>query len=266
MADGLGAEAPILRTEALVKRFGGLVATDNVSLSLLPGELHAIIGPNGAGKTTLIAQLSGELKPTSGRVTFKGADITEVPMPGRARLGLVRSFQITSLCMEFTARDNVAMAVQARQGHSFRFWRNARTDPSLVNPAMAVLEQVGLADRAMVQAGLLSHGEQRQLEVAIALATEPTLLLLDEPMAGMGREESQRMVTFLQTLKRRYSILLIEHDMDAVFALADRISVLVYGRVIATGLPAEIRANPEVQHAYLGDEAEELEAAGAAHA
>jgi branched-chain amino acid transport system ATP-binding protein len=205
--------------------------------------------------------LSGELKPTSGRVLFQGQDITDIAMPGRARMGLVRSFQITSLCMEFTARDNVAMAVQARQGHSFRFWRNARTDPTLVNPAMEVLRQVGLADRAMIEAGFLSHGEQRQLEVAIALATEPTMLLLDEPMAGMGREESQHMVAFLQTLKRRYTILLIEHDMDAVFALADRISVLVYGRVIATGLPAEVRANKEVQHAYLGDEAEEREAA-----
>jgi branched-chain amino acid transport system ATP-binding protein len=264
LADQEGAVAPILRTEHLVKRFGGLVATDDVSLELAKGELHAIIGPNGAGKTTLIAQLSGELHPSAGRVFFNNADITETGMPGRARLGLVRSFQITSLCMEFTTRDNVAMAVQARQGHSFRFWRNARTDPSLVDPAMEVLRQVGLAERAMIPAGLLSHGEQRQLEVAIALATEPTLLLLDEPMAGMGREESQRMVAFLQTLKRRYTILLIEHDMDAVFALADRISVLVYGRVIATGLPADVRANPEVQHAYLGDEAEEREAA--AHA
>ena len=248
---------PILQTIELVKRFGGLVATDHVSLSLEPGELHAIIGPNGAGKTTLLAQLSGELKPSSGRVLYKGQDVSAVPMPGRARMGLVRSFQITSICMEFTALDNVAIAVQARQGHSFRFWRNARTDPSLVEPAMAVLQSVGLGERALVPAGLLAHGEQRQLEVVIALATEPTMLLLDEPMAGMGREESARMVTFLQSLKRQYSILLIEHDMDAVFALADRISVLVYGRVIATGLPAEIRANPEVRHAYLGDEAEE---------
>ena len=248
---------PILQTIELVKRFGGLVATDHVSLSLEPGELHAIIGPNGAGKTTLLAQLSGELKPSAGRVLYQGQDVSAVPMPGRARMGLVRSFQITSICMEFTALDNVAMAVQARQGHSFRFWRNARTDPTLVEPAMAVLQSVGLGERALVPAGLLAHGEQRQLEVAIALATEPKLLLLDEPMAGMGREESARMVTFLQSLKRRYSILLIEHDMDAVFALADRISVLVYGRVIATGLPAAIRANPEVRHAYLGDEAEE---------
>lgn len=257
---------PILQTNQLVKRFGGLVATDNVSLELQPGELHAIIGPNGAGKTTLVAQLSGELTPTSGSIRFNGADITALPMPTRARLGLVRSFQITSICPEFTALDNVAMAVQARLGHSFRFLRNARTDPALIGPASAILEQVGLAPRASIQAGLLSHGEQRQLEVAIALATEPKLLLLDEPMAGMGREESHRMVTFLQSLKGRYTILLIEHDMDAVFALADRISVLVYGRIIATGLPDEIRANPEVQHAYLGDEAEEAAAAESTHA
>ncbi len=257
---------PILQTTDLVKRFGGLVATDHVSLSLVPGELHAIIGPNGAGKTTLVAQLSGEMAPTAGRVRFDGQDITDLPMPRRARLGLVRSFQITSICPEFSALDNVAMAVQARLGHSFHFWRNARTDPALIVPARRVLEQVDLAARADVPAGLLSHGEQRQLEVAIALATEPKLLLLDEPMAGMGREESQRMVSFLQTLKRRYTILLIEHDMDAVFALADRISVLVYGKVIATGLPDEVRANPEVQHAYLGDEAEEAAAAEAANA
>ncbi len=257
---------PILQTTDLVKRFGGLVATDHVSLALVPGELHAIIGPNGAGKTTLVAQLSGEMAPTAGRVRFDGQDITDLPMPRRARLGLVRSFQITSICPEFSALDNVAMAVQARLGHSFHFWRNARTDPALIMPARRVLEQVDLAARADVPAGLLSHGEQRQLEVAIALATEPKLLLLDEPMAGMGREESQRMVSFLQTLKRRYTILLIEHDMDAVFALADRISVLVYGKVIATGLPDEVRANPEVQHAYLGDEAEEAAAAEAANA
>ena len=254
---------PILQTTGLVKRFGGLTATDDVSLELRPGELHAIIGPNGAGKTTLLAQLSGELRPTSGRIAYQGRDITALPMPTRARQGLVRSFQITSICQEFSTLDNVAMAVQARQGHSFRFWRNARTDRSLIDPAMDVLARVGLGERAHIQSGLLSHGEQRQLEVAIALATEPKLLLLDEPMAGMGREESTRMVSFLQTLKRRYSILLIEHDMDAVFALADRISVLVYGRVIATGLPADIRANPEVRHAYLGDEAEEKAAVDA---
>ena len=257
---------PILQTTDLVKRFGGLVATDHVSLALLPGELHAIIGPNGAGKTTLVAQLSGEMAPTAGRVMFDGRDVTDLPMPRRARLGLVRSFQITSICPEFSALDNVAMAVQARLGHSFHFWKNARTDPALIVPARRVLEQVDLAARADVPAGLLSHGEQRQLEVAIALATEPKLLLLDEPMAGMGREESQRMVSFLQTLKRHYTILLIEHDMDAVFALADRISVLVYGKVITTGLPDEVRANPEVQHAYLGDEAEEAAAAEAANA
>jgi branched-chain amino acid transport system ATP-binding protein len=253
----LNVPPPILQTTGLIKRFGGLTATDNLSLELRPGELHAIIGPNGAGKTTLLAQLSGELRPTAGSIAYEGRDITASGMPARARRGLVRSFQITSICQEFSALDNVAMAVQARQGHSFRFWKNARTDRTLVDPAMDVLTRVGLGGRAHIEAGLLAHGEQRQLEVAIALATGPKLLLLDEPMAGMGREESQKMVAFLQTLKGKYSILLIEHDMDAVFALADRISVLVYGRVIATGLPAEIRANPEVRHAYLGDEAEE---------
>jgi branched-chain amino acid transport system ATP-binding protein len=259
-------QTPILQTVDLVKRFGGLTATDMVSLTLIPGELHAIIGPNGAGKTTLLSQLSGELRPTSGRVMFEGRDVSALPMPSRARLGMVRSFQITSICMEFSTLDNVAMAVQARSGHSFRFWKNARNDRRLTDPAMEVLRRVGLGERAHIEAGLLAHGEQRQLEVAIALATEPKVLLLDEPMAGMGREESSRMVEFLQSLKRRYAILLIEHDMDAVFALADRISVLVYGKVIATGLPAEIRANPQVRHAYLGDEAEEKAAEVATHA
>jgi branched-chain amino acid transport system ATP-binding protein len=221
----------------------------------MDGELHAIIGPNGAGKTTLIAQLSGELQPTSGRIRFAGEDVTGLGAAARSLKGLARSFQITSLCREFTALENVALAVQAHQGHSFRFWRRADRDPRLIEPAREILDRVGLAARADVPAGRLAHGEQRQLDVAVALATNPRLLLLDEPMAGMGREESQRMVALLQGLKRRYAILLIEHDMDAVFALADRISVLVYGRCIATGTPDEIRADPQVREAYLGDEA-----------
>jgi branched-chain amino acid transport system ATP-binding protein len=246
---------PVLETQDLVKRFGGIVATDHLSLAIADGELHAIIGPNGAGKTTLIAQLAGELRPTSGRIRFAGEDVTGLGTAARSLKGLARSFQITSLCREFTVLENVALAVQAHQGHSFRFWRRADRDPTLVEPAREILDRLGLAARAGVPAGLLAHGEQRQLEVAVALATNPRLLLLDEPMAGMGREESQRMVALLKSLKRRYTILLIEHDMDAVFALADRISVLVYGRCIATGTPAEIRADPQVREAYLGDEA-----------
>ncbi|HZS85421.1 MAG TPA: ABC transporter ATP-binding protein [Stellaceae bacterium] len=244
----------LLAADGLVKRFGGIAATDGLSLSVEEGELHAVIGPNGAGKTTLVAQLAGELMPTSGRIRFAGADVTRLGMAERARRGLARSFQITSICPDFTALDNVALAVQARSGHSFRFWRPARREESLRAPARAFLDAVGLAGRAAVPAGILAHGEQRQLELAMALATEPRLLLLDEPMAGMGPEESARMVALLGRLKRRCAILLVEHDMDAVFALADRVSVLVYGRCIATGAPDAIRADPAVRAAYLGEE------------
>ena len=244
---------PMLATQSLVKRFGGLVATDQVSLEVLPGELHAIIGPNGAGKTTLIGQLTGELRPDSGSVRFQGRDITGLPVHQRSHLGLARSFQVTSIFLDFTALDNVALAVQAHNGHSFRFWRAARREQALRTPARAALERVGLGARADVVASALSHGEHRQLEIAMALATQPKMLLLDEPMAGMGPDESARMVGFLRTLKGGVTILLIEHDMDAVFALADRISVLVYGRIIATGRPDEIRLNADVRQAYLGD-------------
>jgi branched-chain amino acid transport system ATP-binding protein len=243
----------LLQVERLVKRFGGLVATDDLSLDVRPGEVHALIGPNGAGKTTLIAQLSGFLRPDGGHIAFDGRDITFLPPAARVQRGLARSFQITSVLRDFTALDNVALAEQARQGHSFRFWRAARGDPSLRAPGLAALEQVGLAHRADDPAASLSHGEQRQLEVAMALASDPRLLLLDEPMAGMGAEESARMVALLQGLRGQRTMLLIEHDMDAVFALADRITVLVYGRAIATGTPAEIRANAEVRTAYLGE-------------
>ncbi len=245
---------PLLATDGLVKRFGGLVATDNVSLEVLPGEIHALIGPNGAGKTTVVAQLSGMLAPTAGRILFDGRDITRVPMPARSLMGIARSFQITSVLRDFTTLDNVALSVQAHQGHSFRFWRNARRDPSLRDPARRILEELGLGPRADVLSAALSHGEQRQLEIAMALAGDPRVLLLDEPMAGMGPEESARMVEFLKRLKGSRSILLVEHDMDAVFALADRITVLVYGRAIATGTPEEIRANTQVREAYLGDD------------
>jgi branched-chain amino acid transport system ATP-binding protein len=225
-----------------------------VDLDVGAGETVAVIGPNGAGKTTLIAQLSGDLAPDAGRIRFAGADVTALPAPARSRLGLARSFQITSIFREFSALDNVALAVQAHAGHSFRFWRPARAEAALREPARTVLEQVGLGARGDVPAGTLAHGEQRQLEIAMALATRPTLLLLDEPVAGMGLDESARMVQLLRTLRGRHTIVLVEHDMDVVFALADRISVMVDGRVIATGAPEAIRMNPEVRRAYLGEE------------
>ena len=246
---------PLLSTDRLVKRFGGLVATDAVSIDVLPGEIHALIGPNGAGKTTLVGQLTGTLRPDAGTIHFTGRDVTHLPTHARVRLGLGRSFQITAVLREFTALDNVALAVQAHAGHSFRFLKDVRTDRALREPARHRLDAVGLGHRAGRPAAELSHGEQRQLEIAMALAGEPKLLLLDEPTAGMGAEESQRMVAFLRELKARCAILLIEHDMDAVFALADRVTVLVYGRAIASGTPEEIRANPEVRQAYLGEEA-----------
>ena len=252
---------PMLQVNNLAKRFEGIVATDNLSLDVAAGELHAVIGPNGAGKTTLIAQLSGQLMPDSGRVWFAGNDITQLPMYRRSALGLARSFQITSLFRDLSVLDNVALAVQAHAGHSFRFWRDARAEPQLREPGRALLARVGLAERADWPASALSHGAHRQLELAMALAGQPRMLLLDEPMAGLGPEESARMVEMLRALKRELTILLVEHDMEAVFALADRITVLVYGRVIATGSPADIRANAQVREAYLG----EAEAEGADH-
>jgi branched-chain amino acid transport system ATP-binding protein len=245
---------PLLRVENLVRRFGGIVATDNLSLDVAKGELHAIIGPNGAGKTTLISQLTGQLQPDSGAIHFAGRDITRLPAYRRSALGLARSFQITSLLPDFTASDNVALAAQAHDGHSFHFWRNARAERHLRNAALAALERVGLGHRAQTVVSKLSHGEQRELELAVALATSPQLLLLDEPMAGLGSTESARMVKLLQELRREVTIVLVEHDMDAVFALADRITVLVYGRVIASDVPAAIRSNEEVRRAYLGDQ------------
>jgi branched-chain amino acid transport system ATP-binding protein len=245
---------PLLRVENLVRRFGGIVATDNLSLDVAQGELHAIIGPNGAGKTTLIGQLTGQLLPNSGTIRFAGRDITGLPAYRRSALGLARSFQITSLLPDFTASDNVALAAQAHDGHSFYFWGNARKEKHLREMALSALTRVGLADRADVVVSKLSHGEQRELELAVALATKPQLLLLDEPMAGLGATESARMVTLLQELRREVTIVLVEHDMAAVFALADRITVLVYGRVIASGAPAAIRQNEEVRRAYLGDQ------------
>jgi len=245
---------PLLRVENLVRRFGGIVATDNLSLDVARGELHAIIGPNGAGKTTLISQLTGQLLPNSGAIRFAGRDITRLPAFRRSALGLARSFQITSLPPDFTALDNVALAVQAHDGHSFYFWGNARKEKHLREKALSALTRVGLEQRADVVVSELSHGEQRELELAVALATSPQLLLLDEPMAGLGATESAHMVKLLQELRREVTIVLVEHDMDAVFALADRITVLDYGRVIASDTPDAIRKHEEVKRAYLGDQ------------
>jgi branched-chain amino acid transport system ATP-binding protein len=244
----------LLTTDKLVKRFGGLLATDDVSIDVQAGEIHALIGPNGAGKTTLVGQITGNLAPDSGTIQFAGRDVTRLPTHARVRLGLGRSFQITSVLREFSALDNVALALQAHQGHSFRFLADMRHDRALRAAAQAGLDAVGLGARAATPAAALSHGEQRQLEIAMALAGDPKLLLLDEPMAGMGVEESQRMVASLRGLKSRCGMLLIEHDMDAVFALADRITVLVYGRVLFCGTPDEIRRHPEVRQAYLGED------------
>ena len=245
----------LLEVRGLSKSFGALRASDAIDFEVTEGETHAVIGPNGAGKTTFISQLSGDLRPDAGTIRFSGEDVTALRAPARAQKGFARSFQITSIYRDFTALDNVAMAVQAHAGHSFRFWRPAREEAALRDPARRMLEEVGLGARADVLAANLAHGEQRQLEVAMALATRPRLLLLDEPVAGMGSDETQRMVSFLSTLKGRQTIILVEHDMDAVFSLADRISVLVYGRIIATGTPQEVRANPEVRRAYLGEDA-----------
>jgi branched-chain amino acid transport system ATP-binding protein len=244
---------PLLRLTRLDKSFGALKVTDDVSLDIEAGVCHAIIGPNGAGKTTLIHQISGALSPDAGAITFEGRDITRLPMPRRALAGLVRSFQITSILPEFSVLENVALAVQSRSGTSFRFLRAAKKIAALNEPALAALETAGLAGRLDLQAGLLSHGEKRQLELAIALALEPKLLLLDEPMAGAGPEETRLLVETLRAIKARTTIVLVEHDMHTVFALAGQISVLVAGRVIATGSPEAIRADGQVRAAYLGE-------------
>jgi branched-chain amino acid transport system ATP-binding protein len=245
---------PVLRLDRLRKSFGGLAVTDDVSLDVLPGEVHAIIGPNGAGKTTLINQISGLLYPDGGSVRFAGRDVTALPPHKRAALGLARSFQITSVLPRFTALQNVALAVQARDGSSFRFFGRVDDDEELNARARSALSDVGLAERASEEAGHLSHGDRRALELAIALAMEPKLLLLDEPMAGTGHDETAMLTAALRRLKGRFPILLIEHDMTVVFALADRVSVLISGRVLDSGAPAAVRANPEVIAAYLGAE------------
>jgi branched-chain amino acid transport system ATP-binding protein len=245
---------PIIDIRNLSKSFGALKATQDVDLDLYPGEIHALIGPNGAGKSTLINQIAGTLRSDAGTIRFMGQVINDLKMPERARMGLGRSFQISSLAAEFSALRNVMLAVQSVQGSSFRFFKPVMRDASLIDPAMAALERVGLAERARIPVAELSHGERRQLEIAIALALGSKAFLLDEPMAGMGPEGSKRLTAFLDDLRKEAPILLIEHDMDAVFALADRVSVLVYGKIIASGTVDEIRGDPEVRRAYLGDE------------
>lgn len=245
---------PLLHVDNLVKRFGGLAATDHATLQVKAGEIHALIGPNGAGKTTLIHQISGALAPDEGRVVFDGEDLTHTAMHQRARMGLVRSYQITSVFTRLTVQDNLALAIQAGEGSSFQFWQAARSEHARYARAAEVAERVGLLAQLMQPAGALSHGEQRQLEVGLALATSPKLMLLDEPMAGMGPDESERMVQLLQSLRGDTTLLLVEHDMDAVFRLADTISVLVSGQVIACGTAEQIKNDAAVKRAYLGDE------------
>ena len=246
---------PVLDLRGLSKSFGALKATDDVTLTLQRGEIHALIGPNGAGKSTLMGLVSGKIAPDAGQVWLDGAEITTLSVARRAKAGLGRSFQVSSLIPDYSALRNVMLALQASQGHSYRFLRPVNRDTALREGARATLARVGLGPRASVEAAMLSHGERRLLEIAVALAMDPKCFLLDEPMAGLGSEGTTRLVTFLDALKHEAPILLIEHDMDAVFRLADRISVLVYGRIIATGTPADIRANPQVRAAYLGEEA-----------
>jgi branched-chain amino acid transport system ATP-binding protein len=244
----------MLRLERVSKRFGGVVATDQVSLEIAAGEVHALIGPNGAGKTTLIGQICGSLRCDAGRVLFAGRDVTDMSQHARVAAGLARSFQITSIFQRFSVLDNIALAVQARSGSSLSFWKPVAAERALFDEAASIAREVGLSDRTHIPAGNLAHGEQRALEVGLALATRPKLVLLDEPMAGMGPEESQRMIELIASTRARVTMLLVEHDMDAVFRLADRISVLVDGRVIASGVPQDIRRDPQVRRAYLGEE------------
>ena len=245
---------PILQTEKLSKRFGAVVASDAVSLDLVPGEIHALIGPNGAGKSTVIKQIAGEIRQDSGSIRFAGRDIDRLDMVTRARLGLARTFQVSSIAPEFSALQNVMLAVQSVERKTFRFVKPVLKDTSLAEQAMSHLVRLLLDDRAEIRAGDLSHGEKRALEIAIALALRPKAFLLDEPMAGMGPENTAKLIEILDGLREEAPILLVEHDMDAVFALADRISVIVYGRIIASGTPEQIRANEEVRRAYLGHE------------
>ncbi|MDR5683826.1 MAG: ABC transporter ATP-binding protein [Armatimonadota bacterium] len=243
----------LLEVRGLSKRFGGVVALWRCDLDVAPGEVHALIGPNGAGKTTFINLVAGVVPPTEGRIAFAGDDVTRLPAHRRTLLGIARTFQVTNLFWGYTVVDNLALAVQARTGSSFGFWHPVYRERDLEDEAAAFARQVGLADRLHVPVQALSHGEQRQVEVALALACRPKLLLLDEPTSGMSLEESRRMLELIRDLKKQVTILLVEHDMDVVFGAADRISVLVDGRVLASGRPDEVRANPEVHRAYLGE-------------
>jgi branched-chain amino acid transport system ATP-binding protein len=245
---------PVLELRHLVKRYGGLIATNDVNLAIHPGEIHAIIGPNGAGKTTLIHQISGTVPPSDGRIIFNGVDITSMSMHARVRRGLSRSYQITNVFRSCSVMDNLALAVQARSGSSMRFWAPAIDEKELFEEAAQIAKRIGLGQRLDIPAGGLSHGEQRQLEIGLALATGPQLLLLDEPLAGIGQDESSELVALIQTLAPEIAVILIEHDMDAVFRLAHRISVLVAGSIISSGMPEEIRKDVQVKKAYLGDE------------
>jgi branched-chain amino acid transport system ATP-binding protein len=245
----------VLELKNVTKRFGGVLATDDVTLEVRRGEIHALIGPNGAGKTTLIAQIAGDIGADRGSIAFEGADLTRATQHERVRAGLARSYQITSIFKRLTVLDNLALAVQARSGSSFSFWRPVVGETALAEEARAIVAEIGLSGRESAVASTLAHGEQRALEVGLALATRPRLVLLDEPTAGMGPEESQTMFSLIERIRAQVAVLLVEHDMDAVFRLADRISVLVSGRVIATGAPEAIRAHPEVRKAYLGESA-----------
>ena len=244
----------LLSVQSLSKRFGAVQASNDFSLDVIRGELHALIGPNGAGKTTALNQLSGELVPDSGQIFFDGRRITQLPVHRRARMGLARSYQVTSVFDQLTVRENLSLAIQAHNGHSFRFWRKAADDPAIRRAILPAMERVGLEERARILAANLSHGEKRQLEVGMALVGNPKMLLLDEPYAGMGPGGAVELTKLFQRLKADYTILLVEHDMRAVFTLADRITVLVYGQAIASGTPEVIRADPAVRQAYLGDD------------
>jgi branched-chain amino acid transport system ATP-binding protein len=244
----------VLQLRDVSKRFGGVVATDKVTLDVAQGEVHALIGPNGAGKTTLIGQISGSLGVDSGTIRFLDADVTRLEQHERVKAGLARSYQITSIFKRFSVLDNLALAVQARSGSSFSFWHPVAKEAGLFDEARTIADQMGLSEKTGALAATLAHGEQRALEVGLALATRPKLVLLDEPMAGMGPEESQRMIALIGRIRSNVTVLLVEHDMDAVFRLADRLTVLVNGRVIASGKPDHIRSHPEVRRAYLGDE------------
>ncbi|MCE2512268.1 MAG: ABC transporter ATP-binding protein [Acidimicrobiia bacterium] len=245
-----------LSCQGLQKAFGGLVVTDDLALSVESGEIHALIGPNGAGKTTALAQLSGELRPDAGTVWLDGADITDLSLPQRVHAGVARSYQVSSVFRDFTARENVELALQAMDRHSFRFFRPAARNAERVERAGALLELVGLAEVSIVPVHRLSHGQTRQLEIAMAMASDPRVLLLDEPMAGMAPDEALRLAELIQSLAAATAVLLVEHDMDVVFSVADRISVLHQGALIASGDPDDIRADPDVHRLYLRDDAE----------